>query len=396
MGFAKALCLNPDLGKYVRVIEIQTYALAGPRDTTVLGPDLHTVLGAALLGLPLHTEEREAWKSALMQCDISVPLALIATKAPFLRVLRTSHRQEILDRLFALRESDPSILSGLEQLHVGLERHEVLDYDIIKYSYLFDLPSLREYSFQEGNIYGHDCPSTWTLGSLKPQELALIHCECDASGIEKLVKACKTLTAFTFQNFQARGGSVNNHGPYPQEPTAVDIHEALLSHRETLRILQLDFWRKPSITHRTHSYQRFYSRRVKLPSRRNFPVLERIEIQHSLLPEAPEFSPALKSLHITDCDLPIWDMVANIARDCIKSQYPHFTDFLITSFDDTRLIGLSTEAHGLSAHTTPDLDYQSTRLLFEGTSVHFRIVPYDVDTVRAYLHGFWFDSDDDD
>jgi hypothetical protein len=116
--FAIALYLNPELGQHIRFINIETYAEARPRDTIFLGPDLHTVLEAALISLPLHNEERDEWKTALRQGDISVVLPLIAVKATSLRSIRVPHREGIPKRLSTLRESDPSVLSTLQELDV--------------------------------------------------------------------------------------------------------------------------------------------------------------------------------------------------------------------------------------------------------------------------------------
>jgi hypothetical protein len=376
MRFAIALCLNTELGTHVRYVEIDSFAKPGPRDTSVLGLDFHRVLGAALDELPLQTEERQSWRYALRQCDLSIPMALIAMKAPNLRVVRFNHGHGILERLSTLRESCPSLLSRLEQLHITLSDHSYTGYDIPKYTPLLTLPSLREFSFEDANLYGKDCPSTWKPGTLKTQEIDFAHCHCDASGVEKLVKACKKVTGFTFQTLASHDDSYNGRGRGPHEPNAAEIHAALLPHKETLSFLQLDFWRKATLLVSIEGYQRFCSSRVKLPSLRDFPVLEFVEIQHALLPEAPQFSPALKRLHITDCNSSIRDMVANLAADCKSGRYPNFTHFRVSSLDITRPIKLPGQL--IPQGQTPEQCFRSLRAVFEGTSVDFQILPHSV------------------
>ncbi|KAL2844429.1 hypothetical protein BJX68DRAFT_242988 [Aspergillus pseudodeflectus] len=392
MRFTIALCLNPDLGKHVRFVELDSFAKPGPRNTTALGSDFHTVLGAALGELPLHDRERQSWRYALRQCDLSIPMALIAIKAPNLRVVRFNHGHGILERLSTLRESCPSLLSRLEQLHLTLSDHTETGYNIAQYTPLLTLPSLREFSFEDADLYGKNCPSAWKPGTLETQDIDLAHCHCDASGVEKLLRACKKVTGFTFQTLASHADSFNPRGRGPYEPNAGDIHAALLPHKETLQFLQLDLWRKATLLVSIEGYQTFCSSRVKLPSLRDFPLLEFVEIQHALLPEAPQFSPALKLLHITDCNSSIRNMVGNIAADCKNGRYPKFERFRVSALDITRPIKLPGQR--IPQGQTPEQCFRSLSAVFEGTSVDFQIVPHSVemddgDTV------FTSDSDSD-
>ncbi|KAL2810299.1 hypothetical protein BJX63DRAFT_434350 [Aspergillus granulosus] len=388
--FTKALYLSPDLGQHVRFISVETEIRPRMRDITALGPDIHTVLERAVSDLPLNNEEKKGWKNALKKCDISILLALVVHKAPNLRVVRLPIGHHILERFILLRKSDPSVLASLEQFHITLDDPDYSGYNIAKYDPLFRLPSLREINFDEGNLYGKNCPSTWKPGTLNTEELGFTHCHCDISGIKKLVNACKKVTAFTFQTFAVHADSFAERGPGPHEPNAGDIHAALLPHKETLGLLQLDFWREADLVGTVEGYHQFCTSRVKLPSLRDFPVLTTVEIQHALLPEHPQFSPGLERLHITDCNSSIRNMVANIANDCKNGRYPHFVYFRVSAFDITRPIKLPGQR--IPQGQTPEQCFRSLAALFEGTSVDFQIVPYNRDLMLEN----YSDSEGDD
>ncbi|KAJ0416992.1 hypothetical protein BJY00DRAFT_316404 [Aspergillus carlsbadensis] len=350
MRFAIALCLNPELGKHVRIVEIDSFAKPGPRNTTALGPDFHTVLGAALDELPLPDQEGRAG-------------------------VRLTHGHGILERLSRLREPCPSILSRLEQLHITLSDHTETGYSIPKYTPLLTLPRLREFSFEDADLYGKSCPDAWKPGTLETQEISLSHCHCDASGVKKLIKACKKLTGFTFQTLSSHDDSFNARGRGPHEPNAAGIHAALLPHKETLEFLQLDL-------------------RVKLPSLRDFPLLEFVEIQHALLPEHPQFSPALKRLLITDCNSSIRNMVGNIAADCKNGLYPKFEGFRVSALDITRPIKLPGQR--IPQGQTPEQCFRSLGAVFEGTSVNFQIIPHALDMMDDGAISISDDDSEDD
>jgi hypothetical protein len=113
-----------------------------------------------------------------------------------------------------------------------------------------------------------------------------------------------------------------------------------------------------------------------------------------LLPEHPKFPPALKSLHITDANFSMRNMIANIAKDCKRGRYPSFESFRVTAFDKTRLILLS--GQGISEYDTVESCFRCMRAAFEGTSVDFRVSHYEPDMIDPYLNDYWESDSDDD
>jgi len=95
-----------------------------------------------------------------------------------------------------------------------------------------------------------------------------------------------------------------------------------------------------------------------------------------LLPPHPQFPQSLRTLHITDCNSSIRNMVQNIAKDCKNGLYPKFTDFKVLAMDITRPIKLPGQR--IPPGQTPEQCFLSLRDMFKGTTVDFHIMPYNL------------------
>ncbi|KAL4930462.1 uncharacterized protein BDV17DRAFT_258714 [Aspergillus undulatus] len=234
-------------------------------------------------------------------------------------------------------------------------------------------------TFEEGALVGDDVPSSWTAGMLSVEEPAFEDCFMDAAGLTKIAKACKKIKSFTYQQFHPEAEDEDDDqwaGIMSKEISAVDARAALLPHKDTLEHFHLEFWRSPWIINGIETYADYCSKQPKLPSLRDFSVLETVFVQHSFLPQYPKFPSAMETLHITDCNSSIREMAGNIAKDVQKGLYPKLREFKVLALDVSHPIKLPGQV--IPPNKTPAQCFQSLRDLFKGTKVDFQICPYNL------------------
>ncbi|KAL5337498.1 hypothetical protein BJX70DRAFT_369520 [Aspergillus crustosus] len=385
ISFTKAIILRPELGQYVRTASI---------DIIEVFPEFPTdldLLRRAVRELQLAEDAANTWVKALELFDPCALLTLLLVKTPNLRALRISQLPRLHDSLGLVRKQDPSFLSNLDQLWITCDDDETVGYDIGAYHELLGSPKMLAPTFEVGDLVGGRFPASWKQGSLAAQELAFNHCHIDAAAIQKLLQACKRIKSFTYQNFEVdplgfRHGSIFN----TDEFTAEEIHAALLPHKDTLEHFHLEYARDPMAISSPQAYQEFCVSCAKIPSFEDFPLLETIFIQHSLLPPHPRFSPHLQRLDITDCNSSIRELIAHIAKDFKAGLYPRLTEIKVLASDITKPIKLPGQIvpHG----QTPEQCFLSLQKHFKGTQVDFQILPYEMSDLDA---GSLYGDDDD-
>lgn len=390
ISFAKALYRNAELGKHVQRISIMNPLPLGPLGLDIDDEDFE-LFKDAILKLRLPDLEERVWIAATKKSDLSVYIALLVNKTPSLRQLCLPGGEFSMKPIIQLFGQNPSLLPNLELLWIDAD-DEGAGYPIMAYEKMLTLPKLANANFEYGDLDDTTFPASWTPGVLAMEELAFHHCYIDANALPKLLRACKTLKSFAYDNFGL--DPRDRRTPTPKdlpEFNAAQAQKALLPHKDTLEHFHLAFsWEPWEI----ENIAEYVSNQIKIGSFRDFSVLESVVISHELLPPHPQFPASLKTLHITNCNLSIRDMAQNIVHDCKKGLYPIFTDFLVLAADITRPIKLSGQV--IPSGQTPEQCFLSLKNMFNGTKVDFRICPYKLPDFDDEPDESDFEDEDDD
>jgi hypothetical protein len=390
VSFAKSLYLNAELGKYVQRISIMNPVPIGPLGIDIDGEDFE-LFKDAILKLRLPGLEERVWIAATKKSDLSVYIALLVNKTPNLRQLCLPGGEFSMKPIIQLFGSNSSLLPNLELLWIDAD-DEGAGYPIMAYEKMFTLPKLANANFEYGDLDDTTFPASWTPGVLAMEELSFHHCFIDARALKKLLRACKTLKSFAYDNFSMEPR--DHRTPVPTdvpEFNAAQAQKALLPHMDTLEHFSLAFAWDPFAIENIAEH---VSNQIKIGSFGDFSVLETIVISHDLLPPHPQFPPSLKTLHITNCNLSIRDMAQNIVDDCKNNLYPNFTEFMVLAVDVTRPIKLAGQVIPLGK--TPEQCFLSLKNMFNGTKVDFRICPYKLPDFDDEPHDSDFEDEDDD
>ncbi|KAI9372244.1 hypothetical protein BJX61DRAFT_455737 [Aspergillus egyptiacus] len=368
--FIRAIYQRPALGEHVRFVSLDPI---DPEPDDVYGDRDPEPFRDAIRQLKLGKEEKK-WMAELEKNNVFVYVALLLVKTPNLRALRVPHGTFLLSAIATLRERDPSLLSNLEQIWITCDNDEVFGYDIAQYHEFITLPKMKAPTFEYGDLIGAKFPSI-TAGTLAAEELAFSHCHIDTAAIKKLFTACKRVKSFTYQTFTL--DPVEDRSPSTSGTTefnAAEAHAAVLLHKDTLEHFHLEYFRDPLAISSADAYQAYCASQPKIPSFRDFPVLETLFIQHALLPAHPRFPPSLQRLDITDCNSSIRDMVSKIATDVKYGDYPRLREFRVLTLEITRPIKLAGQR--IPQGQTPEQCFLSLQASFKGTKVEFQIFPY--------------------
>ncbi|KAJ5638697.1 hypothetical protein N7528_001087 [Penicillium herquei] len=392
---AECLHRHPELGQFVQDFTIRGEVLfddeLADEDDLEISEEQIELLTTAIRALGLGAEE-EKWISAVQNCnkysDIPVYAALIFNKTPNLRHLVMPGTISSVNPFPELFRQNPSFLHRLEKF--GLEGQRPADgYDYASYQEFFALPNLKIVMFENGDLQSKTCPP-WEPKTFNIEELVFRDSVIDAVSLGRLTGACKNLKVFLLDNFKSyqewidhpNGGSVFN---------AAEAHQALLSHKNTLEYLRIEFARG---AYDLHNWQQFLSSRPKIGSLREFTALSDIRLQQAIVPVHPQFPPTLKRLYITDCNSSVINLVRNIARDCRKGLYPDFVEFRMLAVDVTRPIQLPGQT--IPDGQTPEEAHQSLADLFKGTKVDFFIMPFEVPDMDELMDGYGDEEDWED
>ncbi|KAJ5171818.1 hypothetical protein N7492_004411 [Penicillium capsulatum] len=383
VSFARALYRRPDLGKHV-----QSIVMSEPVDPAIDLPELVTedlqLFKPAIQDLELGNDE-ETWLDELKEMNLSVFAALLVMKTPNLRSLTLPGGLFSMKHFSPLFRRNPSLLNGLQDFWAEA-CESTSTYSIASFEAFLKLPKLQVVIFEYGDLYSGSYPSAWAPGTLAVEDISFHHCYLDAGAIRKLLKACRKLKTFTYENFTLDPTEARDP-PTPQSPAefnSVQALEAARLHKDSLEEFVLDFSREPWDIEDVPAY---IARQTKVGSFREFSVLERISLPHAVLPPCPKFCAALKELTITDCNSSIRDMMQHIAKDCKSGHYPALNKIKVLTLDVTQPIQLAGQRR--PPGQTPEQCFRSLQALFQGTNVDFQIYPYDMPDLDPY------DDDDD-
>lgn len=376
ISFTRSIYRNPDLGRHVQCVTMAAPIPFDPNGPRRLDAEDSLLFKSAIKDLRLGDQE-DAWITAIQELDLSIVLAVLVNKTPNLRELFLPGGQFSPQPFNHLFNQNPSFLSSLEFLWIDCE-DEFFGYDIASYERFLTLPKLVFATFEYGDLEDASFPFTWTPGTLAIERVGFHHCHIDAGAIQKFMQACKKVKSFTYENFSPDlQGQRSPSRKAANEFNAMDAHKAALLHKDSLEFFNLAFSRLsrgvPNFT---------ASGPVKIGSFNDFSVLDCIYISHALLPSHPHFPPSLETLHITDCNTSIRDMVQKIATDCKKGLYPNFAVFRVLSVDVTQPIRLPGQR--IPPGKTPAECFLSLQEMFKGTKVDFMIAPYEIPDFDQY------------
>lgn len=384
--FARCLYRNPELGKHVQ--ELTIYAPIPLDESEAEEEPIWNELTEE--DIELLGQEHKAWIPAIKESDLSVLAALIANKTPNLRRLILPGGLFRMKYFSELISQNPEFLRKLERV-AFVSNDESTCYDIASYHEFFTLPSMKFTFFEHGDLQSQTLPSTWEPETLSVETLSFRDCQIDATSFKRLARACKTLKTVLFDDFATEVLIPRDRATYKgSQFNAADAHEALLGHKDTLKYLRLDFPRSESDL---NDWQRFLSSRVKMGPLTDFPVLEHIHLQQVIVPVQPKFSPAVKTLVISDCNSSVINLVKNIAKDCKKGLYPDLVHFSMVAVDITVPIQLPGQV--IPEGKTPYDAHQDLVNLFDGTGVDFCIRPFKRPSVDELMGGLGLGDDDD-
>lgn len=402
VSFTKVIYRRPELGKHVQCLSLMVPELPGPwnpepRVTTA--EDIEFFKGV-IQGFGLGDESR-AWMKAIEASDPGIFVALMVNKTPNLRYLSIPGDQIFMNPLKYLMKQDSSLLSKLESICIECEP-EYAGYNIAVFQDFLTLPRLQAPMFENGDLLDEKFPSTWKPRSLSAEIVSLRHCHMDAGALHRFMRACKKVQHFSYTSFSLHPDDQRVR-PQTTEFNATQGYEGALLHKDTIEKFELEFelnqsrWEVENLAEHIGS-------RPKVGSFREFPALEEIVVQHEMLPTHPQFSPALRSLRITDCYISIRDMVQKIATDTLNGLYPDLTSFIVVAVDVTQPIRLPGQR--IPPGQTPEQCFLSLKDMFKGTKVDFEILPYkmpapedfydDEDTEDDYDDEDDFDDYDDE
>jgi hypothetical protein len=401
VSFAKVIYRRPELGKYVQFLSLRVPELPGPwnpqpRETT---PEDIEFFKGVVQGFGLGDESR-AWMKAIEATDPGIFLALMANKTPNLRYLNMPGGQIFMNPLKYLMKRDSSLLSKLESICIECEP-EHAGYNIAGFQDFLTLPGVQTLVAENGDLLDEKFPSTWKPRSLSTEIVNLLHCHMDAGALHRFMLACKKVRHFSYASFSLHPDDQRVR-PQTTEFNATQGYEGALLHKDTIEKFELEFelnqsrWEVENLAEHINS-------RPKVGSFREFPALQKIVVQHEMLPAHPQFSPALRSLRITDCYISIRNMVQKIATDTLNGLYPNLTSFIVLAVDVTQPIRLPGQR--IPPGQTPEQCFLSLKDMFKGTKVDFEILPYrmpapedfdDEDTEDDYDDEDDFDDYDDE
>ncbi|KAJ5938560.1 hypothetical protein N7466_001694 [Penicillium verhagenii] len=349
VSFAKALNRRPELGKFLQDLTIS--APFDPEPYEISKEDIQFFTNA-IKDLDLGKAEK-TWIIAMELGDVSIFAALILKKTPNIRRMILPGGLLSMSPFSTLLRQGPSFLPNLENV-CFIGNDDYCGYNIATYLEFLTLSKLKTAVFSYGDLQAENFSFKLEPKSSVVEELVFDNCEIDNLCLQKLTGVFKNLKSFSYDSFAFDFGIALSRPPDTYRGSqfnAAHAHEALFEHRETLEYLRLDFARKATDL---DDLPRFISNQTKMPSLREFTVLENVRLQQAIVPDHPQFYPALKRLVLSDCNSSVVKTAENIAADCKENMYPDLASFTILTLDLGKAIPVSGH-HNAESKTEADL-----------------------------------------
>ncbi|KAL4893620.1 hypothetical protein BDV59DRAFT_201787 [Aspergillus ambiguus] len=321
--------------------------------------------------LQLPKDHEKDWLSAVEKRDPSVLMAILLTLTPKLRVLAFPGGQIMMDPFGQLLH-DPAFLANLRTLELEGDADLYLGYNVGEYHEFCLKRPVEKLNVKYSSLKGKSFPTSWVPGALSLENIHLEFCDLDRVSVTKLLKCCKALNTFVIDNWSQRPPSRSSL----ETDRKVDfdgrfIYDALLPHRDTLTLLQLEFGDSWDLG---DGVLLSVDSPAKFPSFRAFSRLEGLRVSHWLLTPYPELPPSIKTFFISNCNVSVRNMTHKIAAEYKNGSLPLLEHFLIRSMDLSQTVKLPGQV--IPQGGTPADGFFALRDLFKDTTVKYDISPY--------------------
>ncbi|GKZ22329.1 hypothetical protein AbraIFM66951_007962 [Aspergillus brasiliensis] len=375
ISITRTVLRRPSLGVHIRSLSVlpdHDHHIFG-RSPPPLTADDRKLFTSAIRGLRLAKEHERDWLRIFKQdFDYSQMIVLLVKNAPNLRMLTVAGGYFAMEPLRQVWQRHPAVLSKLEDL--WLEGDELLKgYPFLFYEEMISRLQLRSIKIEEAHLTDDPDPLCWAPQSLTISRIGLHLCHIDAPSLTKLLRACRTVTHFDYDNFTADPAERPHNLRPVREATAPELCAALLPHKDTLEYVSMTFNREPQERENIEAY---VARQAKIGSLRDFPVLRRLTIQQAFLPPEPQFPPTLEELTIEDCNVSVRELAQYLATEHRQGRLPALKTVKMLAVDVTDPIKLPGQE--IPFGQTPEQCFRSIRDLFKDTSVDFDICPHDL------------------
>lgn len=183
VSFAKAIYHHPKLGEYVN--EFKFLKVQDELKAEKLPADDATLFRLAIQALELGDQEEKRWISLMLAYDISVFIALVVVKLPYLQGLTLQGDLDVAARFKPLFDRDPSFLSQVRSLCIGYGLEKWCN--LATYEDFLTRPKLQSLTLESCDLDDVSFPSTWTPGSLAIEDLFIHESRIDSGAISKLI-----------------------------------------------------------------------------------------------------------------------------------------------------------------------------------------------------------------
>ncbi|RAK84184.1 hypothetical protein BO79DRAFT_232567 [Aspergillus costaricaensis CBS 115574] len=346
VSLTRTVLRRPSLGEHIRSLPVlpdhdHHVFHQSPQPLTANDRKLFT---SSIRDLRLDKEDERDWMSVLKEeeFDYSLMVVLLILKAPNLRMLT---------------------LAGGDDLLKG--------YPLAFYEEMISRLQLRLIDIEEAHLSDDLFPACWTPQSLTMNRIGLHLCHIDAPSVTKLLRACRTVTSFTYDNFTTDPEDQPHNLRPVREPTAPELSAALLPHKDSLEGLTMTWNREPW---ERENIQDYVARQAKIGSLRDFSVLRRLTVQQAFLPPQPQFPPTLEELTVEDCNIPVRGLAEHLAQERRQGRLPALKSVKMLAVDITDPVKLPGQQ--IPFGQTPEQCYTTIKDLFKDTSVDFTILPY--------------------
>ncbi|BCR99640.1 uncharacterized protein AKAW2_41323S [Aspergillus luchuensis] len=374
VSITRAVLRRPSLGEHIRSLSVlpdhnHHVFHKSPQPLTANDRKLFT---SSIRDLRLDKEDERDWMTVLKEeeFDYSLMVVLLILKAPNLRMLTLAGGYFAMKPLEQAWKRHPAILSKLEDL--WFEGDDLLKgYPLAIYEEMISRLQLRSIDIEEAHLSDDLFPACWTPQSLTMSRIGLHLCHIDAPSVTKLLRACRTVTSFTYDNFTTDPEDQPHNLRPVREPTAPELSAALLPHKDTLEGLTMTWNREPW---ERENIQDYVARQAKIGPLGDFSVLRRLTVQQAFLPPQPQFPPTLEKLIVEDCNISVRGLAEQLAQERRQGRLPALKSVKMLAVDITDPVKLPGQQ--IPFGQTPEQCCTSIKDMFKDTSVDFDILPY--------------------
>ncbi|KAI9927300.1 hypothetical protein ASPWEDRAFT_46756 [Aspergillus wentii DTO 134E9] len=305
MYFTRTIIDRPDLGARLRRLLVSTWDWN--QDTfkqwpDALEPDMVKTLTKGIQ--QLNTKNKARWLPAVLGRVTSPLVALLISQAPNIEYLHMILGQDCLKALLLLLERvpgdnpGPTYLSKLKTLSIRDNSGAENGLSLRSLKPILHLPRLEHFSITHcvGN-HEDDIPFDMEPASINISFMSFWDSSISAKCLATLMKAFKSLRTFIYH--------ASNHLPYEQFE-ASEVEDIFSSQRLNIEVIHLELSADPD--------NMDWDEYPKYESFASFENLTHLDVEQGPWSSTVEIPSSLEYLAIRNCEYPIFDLMANIAK----------------------------------------------------------------------------------